>query len=138
MNCHKWFRNLLLEELMISCQNIYPSSTNTFYSRGYHQCKKIYIIISLRLQKLKIDERYWVTTIKSYWDVEKLCNHPDLLDLPEDVEGSEEFIPDDYQSSIAGGSASRNREIQTWFSGKFLILERFLQKLIKKPMIKLF
>ena len=81
--------------------------------------QKIYIIISLRLQKLKIDERYWVTTIKSYWDVEKLCNHPDLLDLPEDVEGSEEFIPDDYQSSIAGGSASRNREIQTWFSGNF-------------------
>ena len=105
---------------------------------GLSPMQKIYIIISLRLQKLKIDERYWVTTIKSYWDVEKLCNHPDLLDLPEDVEGSEEFIPDDYQSSIAGGSASRNREIQTWFSGKFLILERFLQKLIKKPMIKLF
>ena len=86
---------------------------------GLSPMQKIYIIISLRLQKLKIDERYWVTTIKSYWDVEKLCNHPDLLDLPEDVEGSEEFIPDDYQSSIAGGSASRNREIQTWFSGKF-------------------
>lgn len=64
--------------------------------------------------------------------LKKLCNHPDLLDLPEDVEGSEEFIPDDYQSSIAGGSASRNREIQTWFSGKFLILERFLQKINKE------
>lgn len=76
--------------------------------------------------------------LKAIGMLKKLCNHPDLLDLPEDVEGSEEFIPDDYQSSIAGGSASRNREIQTWFSGKFLILERFLQKLIKKPMIKLF
>lgn len=70
--------------------------------------------------------------LKAIGMLKKLCNHPDLLDLPEDVEGSEEFIPDDYQSSIAGGSASRNREIQTWFSGKFLILERFLQKINKE------
>lgn len=70
--------------------------------------------------------------LKAIGMLKKLCNHPDLLDLPEDVEGSEEFIPDDYQSSIAGGSASRNREIQAWFSGKFLILERFLQKINKE------
>ncbi|ODQ79470.1 hypothetical protein BABINDRAFT_8400 [Babjeviella inositovora NRRL Y-12698] len=66
--------------------------------------------------------------LKAIGMLKKLCNHPDLLDLPEDVEGSEEFIPDDYLNSLRGGGG-RNREIQTWFSGKFAILERFLAKM---------
>ncbi|CAX45621.1 SWI/SNF family member, DNA-dependent ATPase, DNA repair and recombination protein, putative [Candida dubliniensis CD36] len=70
--------------------------------------------------------------LKAIGMLKKLCNHPDLLDLPDDIEGSADLIPDDYQSSIAGGSAGRNREIQTWFSGKFLILERFLRKINKE------
>lgn len=59
--------------------------------------------------------------------LKKLCNHPDLLSLPEDLLGSENILPEDYVSSNEGGG--RNREIQTWFSGKFSVLERFLHQI---------
>ncbi|ODV77826.1 putative SWI/SNF family member, DNA-dependent ATPase [Suhomyces tanzawaensis NRRL Y-17324] len=64
--------------------------------------------------------------LKAIGLLKKLCNHPDLLNLPDDLEGSEKFIPDDYCSSIGGG---RGKEVQTWFSGKFMILERFLHQI---------
>ncbi|CAK9436850.1 uncharacterized protein LODBEIA_P13720 [Lodderomyces beijingensis] len=66
--------------------------------------------------------------LKAIGMLKKLCNHPDLLNLPDDLEGCDHLIPDDYVSSIAN-SGGRNREIQTWFSGKFQILERFLHKI---------
>jgi len=28
--------------------------------------------------------------------LQKLCNHPDLLDLPTDLPGSEDFLPEDF------------------------------------------
>ncbi|EGW32592.1 uncharacterized protein SPAPADRAFT_51134 [Spathaspora passalidarum NRRL Y-27907] len=65
--------------------------------------------------------------LKAIGLLKKLCNHPDLLNLPDDIEGCEELIPEDYSSSI--GASGRNREIQTWFSGKFMILERFLHQI---------
>ncbi|RCK63423.1 DNA repair and recombination protein RAD54 [Candida viswanathii] len=65
--------------------------------------------------------------------LKKLCSHPDLLDLPDDIEGCDDLIPDDYESSIShngkGCGGYRNREVQTWYSVKFMILERFLQKI---------
>ncbi|RLV94738.1 DNA repair and recombination protein RAD54 [Spathaspora sp. JA1] len=67
--------------------------------------------------------------LKAIGLLKKLCNHPDLLSLPDDIEGCENLIPEEYASSIAGGSTGRNREIQTWFSGKFMILERFLHQI---------
>ncbi|CUM66345.1 uncharacterized protein PRCAT00004008001 [Priceomyces carsonii] len=65
--------------------------------------------------------------LKAIGLLKKLCNHPDLLSLPQDIEGSDDLIPDDYTSSISGGG--RNREVQSWFSGKFMILERFLHQI---------
>ncbi|KAK6455407.1 P-loop containing nucleoside triphosphate hydrolase protein [Scheffersomyces xylosifermentans] len=65
--------------------------------------------------------------LKAIGLLKKLCNHPDLLTLPDDLEGCERLIPDDYCSSI--GSGGRNREVQTWYSGKFMILERFLHQI---------
>lgn len=56
--------------------------------------------------------------------LKKLCTHPDLLTLPDDVPGSEAVIPTDYESLMS----SRN-EVQTWFSAKFSILGRFLAKM---------
>ncbi|CUS22675.1 LAQU0S06e03444g1_1 [Lachancea quebecensis] len=59
--------------------------------------------------------------------LKKLCNHPDLLQLPDDIEGSEEVIPEDYRSSTV--SKRGRSELQTWHSGKFSILDRFLRKI---------
>lgn len=57
--------------------------------------------------------------------LKKLCTHPDLLSLPGDISGSQLLIPEEYQS-LEGG---RGREIQTWFSAKFSVLERFLHQI---------
>lgn len=62
--------------------------------------------------------------LKAIGMLKKLCTHPELLRLPEEVLGSENLLPDDYES--AGG---RNREVRTWYSGKFAMLERFLHQI---------
>ncbi|KAH3680777.1 hypothetical protein WICMUC_000128 [Wickerhamomyces mucosus] len=68
--------------------------------------------------------------LKAIGLLKKLCNHPDLLNFQEEFEGAGDLIPDDYVNSITGGG--RNREVQTWHSGKFQILERFLAKIRKE------
>lgn len=55
--------------------------------------------------------------------LKKLCTHPDLLQLPDEIHGLNQLIPAEYESLERGG---RSREIQTWFGSKFAILERFL------------
>lgn len=66
--------------------------------------------------------------LKAIGMLKKLCNHPDLLNLPLDIDGSEDLIPEDYELSL-NNNGGRNREVQTWFSGKFKVLERFLHKM---------
>ncbi|KAI4279016.1 MAG: hypothetical protein LQ337_000623 [Flavoplaca oasis] len=58
--------------------------------------------------------------------LKKLCNHPDLLDLPTDLPGSEQFFPDDYVSKDARG---RDRDIKPWYSGKMQVLDRMLARI---------
>lgn len=65
--------------------------------------------------------------LKAIGMLKKLCNHPDLLNLLDDLEGCEDLIPEDYVPAI--GTGNRTKEIQTWFSGKFMILERFLHQI---------
>lgn len=65
--------------------------------------------------------------LKAIGLLKKLCNHPDLLNLPDDLEGCDKLIPEDYECAISGNK--RLREVQTWFSGKFMMLERFLFKI---------
>lgn len=59
--------------------------------------------------------------------LKKLCNHPDLLNLPEDVDGSEEFFPDDYIPKAA--RASRDRGVDVTYSGKMQVLARMLARI---------
>jgi len=57
--------------------------------------------------------------------LKKLCNHPDLLNLAEDLKGSEKLLPPDY--AIANGSgrgSNRNPVVRSEWGGKFLVLER--------------
>ncbi|KAL8674499.1 MAG: hypothetical protein Q9168_001091 [Polycauliona sp. 1 TL-2023] len=58
--------------------------------------------------------------------LKKLCNHPDLLDLPTDLPGSEQFFPDDYVGKDARG---RDRDIKPWYSGKMQVLDRMLARI---------
>ncbi|KZT09522.1 DNA repair protein, SNF2 family [Laetiporus sulphureus 93-53] len=62
--------------------------------------------------------------------LKKLCNHPELLDLPKDLRGSEKLLPEDFCG--AGSSArdrGRNQTIHCEWGGKFLVLERFLHRI---------
>ena len=57
--------------------------------------------------------------------LKKLCNHPELLDLPGDLRGSEKLLPEGFNG--AGASArdrGRNQVVNCEWSGKFLVLER--------------
>ncbi|WVQ96659.1 hypothetical protein IAU59_003765 [Kwoniella sp. CBS 9459] len=58
--------------------------------------------------------------LKAIGLLRKLVNHPDLLDLPEDLPGSEDVLPADYQGK------GRDRNVNCSYSGKFTVLERML------------
>ncbi|CCD27442.1 DNA-dependent ATPase RAD54 NDAI_0K02510 [Naumovozyma dairenensis CBS 421] len=62
--------------------------------------------------------------LKAIGVLKKLCNHPSLLNLDEELDNFDNLeIPSDYNMS------SNSRDIQPKYSGKFSILERFLHKI---------
>ena len=64
--------------------------------------------------------------LKAIGMLKKLCNHPDLLSLPDDLPGCESLFPDDYVPKDARG---RDRDIKTWYSGKMQVLDRMLARI---------
>ncbi|OCL07331.1 hypothetical protein AOQ84DRAFT_409184 [Glonium stellatum] len=64
--------------------------------------------------------------LKAIGMLKKLCNHPDLLDLPSDLPGCEDFFPEDFVQKDARG---RDREVKSWYSGKMLVLDRMLARI---------
>lgn len=57
--------------------------------------------------------------LKAIGILKKLCNHPDLLSLPDDLEGSEELFPEGYKPGD-------RRHVAVELSGKLSVLTRFL------------
>lgn len=66
--------------------------------------------------------------LKAIGILKKLCNHPDLLDLSADLPGSDHCWPDDYVPKEARG---RDRDVNPFWSGKFMVLERMLARMRK-------
>ncbi|KAI9838229.1 MAG: DNA-dependent ATPase protein rad54 [Thelocarpon superellum] len=64
--------------------------------------------------------------LKAIGMLKKLCNHPDLLDLPDDLPGCEKFYPEDYVPKDARG---RDRDVKSWYSGKMMVLDRMLARI---------
>ena len=64
--------------------------------------------------------------LKAIGMLKKLCNHPDLLNLPDDLPGCEQFFPDDYMPKDARG---RDRDVKSWYSGKMQVLDRMLARI---------
>lgn len=58
--------------------------------------------------------------LKAIGLLRKLCNHPQLLNLPEDLPGCENLLPEDYAADQTG----RQRGLNCTYSGKFVVLER--------------
>lgn len=63
--------------------------------------------------------------LKAIGILKKLCNHPDLLNLPADLEGSEELYPEGYRPGD-------RRNVAVGLSGKLAVLERFLTSMRAK------
>ncbi len=64
--------------------------------------------------------------LKAIGMLKKLCNHPDLLNLPDDLPGCEEYFPEDYVPKDARG---RDRDVKSWYSGKMQVLDRMLARI---------
>ncbi|ORY04287.1 P-loop containing nucleoside triphosphate hydrolase protein [Clohesyomyces aquaticus] len=64
--------------------------------------------------------------LKAIGLLKKLCNHPDLLDLPDDLPGCEKYLPDDFVHKEARG---RDRDVKVWYSGKMQVLDRMLARI---------
>lgn len=64
--------------------------------------------------------------LKAIGMLKKLCNHPDLLDLPSDLPGCEDTLPEDFVPKDARG---RDRDVKVWYSGKMLVLDRMLARI---------
>ncbi|KAJ7509970.1 DNA repair protein, SNF2 family [Mycena galericulata] len=62
--------------------------------------------------------------------LKKLCNHPELLNLPEDLRGCGELLPEDFpRGDTNSKNKGRNQTVRCEWGGKFLVLERFLHHL---------
>lgn len=64
--------------------------------------------------------------LKAIGMLKKLCNHPDLLNLADDLPGCEKYWPDDYVAKDARG---RDRDVKPWYSGKMQVLDRMLARI---------
>ncbi|KAF2206302.1 hypothetical protein CERZMDRAFT_103551 [Cercospora zeae-maydis SCOH1-5] len=64
--------------------------------------------------------------LKAIGLLKKLCNHPDLLDLPNDLPGSEHYFPEDFVPKDLRG---RDREVKPHYSGKMQVLDRMLARI---------
>ncbi|KAJ7046886.1 DNA repair protein, SNF2 family [Mycena alexandri] len=62
--------------------------------------------------------------------LKKLCNHPELLNLPDDLRGCGDLLPDDFPRGDANSKTKgRNQSVRCDWGGKFLVLERFLHQI---------
>ncbi|KAG1057122.1 hypothetical protein G6F46_002799 [Rhizopus delemar] len=66
--------------------------------------------------------------LKAITLLKKLCNHPSLLNLPNDLEGCESVLPPNYHNS---------NKIEQSFSGKFAVMARMLAKIKKETKDKI-
>ena len=64
--------------------------------------------------------------LKAIGLLKKLCNHPDLLSLPDDLPGCEDLFPEDY---VPKDSRGRDRDVKAWYSGKMQVLDRMLARI---------
>lgn len=64
--------------------------------------------------------------LKAIGILKKLCNHPDLLKLSEDLPGCEQYFPEDMM--VSNGRRG-DREVKTWYSGKMMVLDRMLARI---------
>ncbi|KAK4696886.1 hypothetical protein P7C70_g8300, partial [Phenoliferia sp. Uapishka_3] len=69
--------------------------------------------------------------LKAITLLRKLCNHPDLVKLEEELSGSQDTWPEGYDPN------DRRRKLEPELSGKMAVLDRFLAKMKKETTDKI-
>jgi DNA repair and recombination protein RAD54 and RAD54-like protein len=60
--------------------------------------------------------------------LKKLCNHPELLNLPGELQGCDDLIPEGFVGAGASNKdRNRNQGINCEWGGKFVVLERWMR-----------
>jgi DNA repair and recombination RAD54-like protein len=67
--------------------------------------------------------------LKAIGMFKKLCNHPDLLDLRNELAGCESILPEGYTPPIQGNYGGRQSNVECHWSGKMAVLERMLSRI---------
>jgi DNA repair and recombination RAD54-like protein len=63
--------------------------------------------------------------------LKKLCNHPELLKLPEDLRGCDHLIPEGFAGAgTTSKEKGRHQTVCCDWSGKFLVLQRYIYSFI--------
>lgn len=62
--------------------------------------------------------------------MKKICTHPDLIDLENDLPGAEQYLPEDWDPpSRRMQGRNRSGAVRPWYSGKFQVLCRMLARI---------
>lgn len=69
-------------------------------------------------------------SLQSITLLKKLCNHPNLLDLPKDIDGCDHILPNDFSSPYRKSRSAKKAEV-CW-SGKFTVLDRMLDRMYRE------
>ncbi|CCU99623.1 unnamed protein product [Malassezia sympodialis ATCC 42132] len=73
--------------------------------------------------------------LKAIGILKKLCNHPDLLNLPEDLEGSEEYFPEGYKPGDRRNALARvwrDGQKKTCFVYRFVATGSIEEKILQR------
>jgi DNA repair and recombination RAD54-like protein len=71
--------------------------------------------------------------------LKKLCNHPELLNLPDDLKGSESLIPEGFGGAGANArDKGRNQTVRCDWGGKFMVLDRYSPQLHTSQTVLMF
>lgn len=135
LNSGRLYLNLQFEELMISLQN----TASIAYLLCVSKLMLFYILVPVKFEHVvfcklaplqqslydvfltspeiqKILRGQGSQPLKAITILKKLCNHPNLLNLPTDLDGCEKFLPAGYSTS---------QKVDPSYSGKFVVLARY-------------
>lgn len=112
--------DILAKYLPCKYEHVIFVNLSPFQRQLYQNCVK-----SRDVTKLVKGVSGGTQPLKAIGLLKKLCNHPDLVDLHDELESLENVdVPAGYN-----WNSMKSREVQTEFSSKFRILERFLAKI---------
>lgn len=118
--------DILSKYLPVKYEHVVFCGLSDFQRQVYNSYLKSKIVNNL----LKSNDGMGTQSLKGINVLKKICNHPDLLDLLEEVPNVEACLPEDWVPNDQR-AIGRNRtgSVRPWYSGKFMVLMRMLTRI---------